>query len=335
VSVRGLNNVIGSGTSLVLGLVLAAAPAAVPAQAPATAGEARSATEAESAAQPIEEVVVRGRRLSEVKADLRIEINAFLDAVAQPMRGRGYARWDREVCIGVHNLESTAAQYVIDRISMLALDVGLTPGGPGCRPDVNIIFANNAAEAAAHMVEREPRVFRLSAGFADTNLGLAELDDFVKADRPVRWWHVSLPVDARTGSAAIELPQTPRTCAGSHCPPMVSVAGPSRIHSGIVDELQYVIIVVDGTKLAGKTTWQQLGDYLAVVSLAQIDPKTDPAPFDSILNLFTNPAAYSGLTDWDRSYVRALYAFDQERDPQLQKNEIVSRIADRELGLDE
>jgi hypothetical protein len=92
----------------------------------------------------------------------------------------------------------------------------------------------------------------------------------------------------------------------------------------------YVIIVVDATQLKG-TTWQQLGDYLAVVSLAQIDPSSNPAAFDSILNLFTNPAAYSGLTDWDRSYIRALYEFDQERITSLQANQIVSRIVEEEL----
>src|SRR5690606_3653198 len=101
-------------------------------------------------------------------------------------------------------------------------------------------------------------------------------------------------------------------------------------HSGTRDDLQYVIIIVDTTQLPG-TTWQQLADYLAVVSLAQIDPKGDPAAFDSILNLFTNPAAYSGLTDWDRSYIRALYSFDQERLPSLQQNDIVSRMAKQEL----
>ncbi len=108
------------------------------------------------------------------------------------------------------------------------------------------------------------------------------------------------------------------------------MAGPSRIHDGTRDDLLYVIIIVDATQLKG-TTWQQLGDYLAVVSLAQIDPNTNPADFDSILNLFSNPAAYSGLTDWDRSYVRALYEFDQERMPHLQANQIVSRIAEQEL----
>ena len=333
-SVRGFDYVIGMGTSLVLALVLAAVPTAVPAQPAATEGEAPSAAETDSS-QVIDEVIVRGRRLSEIDDDLRLHINAFLDEVALPMRGRGYARWDREVCVGVHNLEQTAAQYVVDRISSLALEVGLEPGEPGCRPQVNVIFATNAGEVSAQLVEREPRLFRLAAGFLDTDLGLGALDEFVKSDKPVRWWHVSLPVDARTGNAALELPQTRGNCGAPRCPPMVSVAGPSRLHSGIVDEFQYVIIVVDGSKLAGKTTWQQLADYLAVVSLAQIDPETDPAAFDSILNLFSNPAAYSGLTDWDRSYVRALYAFDQERDPQLQKNEIVSGIARRELGLTE
>ena len=76
--------------------------------------------------------------------------------------------------------------------------------------------------------------------------------------------------------------------------------------------MQRVIIIVDSTKLTG-TTWQQLGDYLAVVSLAQVDLDTNPAAFDSILNLFSNPEAYSGLTDWDRTYVQALYQFDQRR----------------------
>jgi hypothetical protein len=142
---------------------------------------------------------------------------------------------------------------------------------------------------------------------------------------------VSLPVDARTGGAAIELD---KNCGDPYCPPNVAVAGPSRIHSGTRDDLMYVIIIVDATKLKG-TTWQQIGDYLAVLSLAQIDPKANPAAFDSILNLFTNPAAYSGLTDWDRTYVRALYEFDQERITPMQTNEIVSRIAKRVLDTAE
>jgi hypothetical protein len=279
----------------------------------------------------VEEVVVRGRRLDEIEFDLRLYIRDFLEEVAAPARTRGYARWHHQVCVGVHNLENSAAQYIVDGISSLALDVGLEPGEPGCRPDVNILFATDAREMASYMVESQPRVFRPAGGFAGTDLGLEALDEFVESERAVRWWHVSLPVDARTGVAAIELAETKGLCGKAYCPPQIAVAGPSRIHNGTRDDLQYVIIIVDATKLTG-TTWQQLADYLAVVSLAQIDPKTDPAAFDSILNLFSNPAAYSGLTDWDRSYIQALYAFDQERIPSAQRNDIVSRIAKRELA---
>jgi hypothetical protein len=317
-----------TSTKLALATLFAAP---LSAQDSATEPDGRPATEAETP-QVVDEVIVRGRRLSEIDNDLRIYIDRFLDDVAAPTEGRGYARWHREVCLGVHNLERSAAQYLVDRISRLALDVGLEPGEPGCRPHVNIIFTLDAAGLAAQMVEREPRVFRAAGGFLDTDLGFAALDEFVKSDKAVRWWHVNLPVDARMGVPALEMPQAVGLCGGPHCPPRIAVAGPSRIHSGVVDALQYVIIVVDATKLSG-TTWQQLGDYLAVVSLAQINPRTDPTSFDTILNVFSNPTAYSGLTDWDRSYVQALYAIDQERDARLQQNEIVSRIARRELGF--
>ena len=298
--------------------------ARAPAQEPSS--EAPTASKAE-APQVVDEVIVRGRRLDEIEDDLRLHVRQFIDEVVATPPGRGFARWHRSVCVGVHNLEPSAAQYIVDRVSRLALDVGLEPGEPGCAPQVNIVFATNASEAASAMVDHDRRVFMRVGGLAGMDLGREALDEFVKSEKAVRWWHVSLPVDARTGGPAIE---TSKLCGEGFCPPYVNVAGPSRLHNGTRDDLMYVIIVVDATQLKQKT-WQQIGDYLAVISLAQIDPSANPAAFDSILNLFTNPAAYSGLTDWDRSYIRALYAIDQERLTSLQTNQIVSRIVEEEL----
>lgn len=313
-------------TKLALAAVLTTLlTAAAWAQQPPPAAD--GATAEADASQPVDEVIVRGRRLEDIKSGLRIHIRDFIGEVVRKPPGRGFARWDRNVCVGVHNLEPGAAQYVVDRISKLALEVGLEPGEPGCDPQVNIVFATDAKETASAMVESDPRVFRRVGGFAGMDLGLAALDEFTASERPVRWWHVSLPVDARTGAAAIELS---KHCGEAFCPPTVNVAGPSRIHNGTRDDLLYSIIIVDATQLKG-TTWQQLGDYLAIISLCQIDPQTNPGSFDSILNLFTNPKAYSGLTDWDRSYVRALYEFDQERIESFQTNEIIERIAQQEL----
>lgn len=297
------------------------------AQDAATDAEARSQPSAESArgeqGRALEEVVVRGRRMSDIELDLRIHVREYVGEIATSPPGRGYARWHRSVCVGVHNLERTAAQYIVDRISQLAVDVGLEPGEPGCRPGVIVIFATDGKAVARRMVEDSPRMFRPVATHGHMSLTRAELTEFVESDRPVRWWHVSMPVDARTGQPAIRLPQSDDV-------PVVSVAGPSRIHSGIRDDMRRVIIIVDSTKLPG-TTWQQLADYLAVVSLVQVDPGAEPSSFNSILNLFSNPDAYTGLTDWDRSYVQALYAFDQERRPELHVSEVVSEMVRWEL----
>jgi hypothetical protein len=295
---------------------------------PAAPEASRAAPAVTADGQVLEEVVVRGRRMSEVRDELRVEIGKFIGEVTVTFGGRGFARWDRSVCIGVHNLETTAAQYIVDRISMLALDVGLRPGEPGCTPDAIIIFTTDGREVASYLVENEPELLRPN-NYLGSHRGLAALDHFVATDKAVRWWQVSLPVDARTGLPAIDRPEA-RVCNGPLCAPNIDVAGPSRIHSGIRDVLRNVIIIVDSTKLSG-TTWQQLGDYLAVVSLAQIDLQANPSAFDSILNLFTNPKAYSGLTDWDRTYMQALYSFDQERNPQMQRGALAGEMLRIEL----
>lgn len=304
-------------------VVLASAAAAllcgqVFAQAPAPA-----ASPAEAPDQPTDEVIVRGRRMTDVQEELRLYVNKFVVEVAKPAGDRGYARWQGGVCVSVSNLKPEAAQYLVDHISHVAAEVGLEPGEPGCNPQVIVIFTTDGKAMASSMVENDPKVFRPFGPRGGMNQGFAELDDFVQSDRAVRWWHVSLPVSAQSGVRAF-------TAAGDKGAPVIPVAGASRLHSGIRDDLLYVLIVVDSKKLTG-TTWQQLGDYLSVVALAQVDPQANPSDFDSILNVFKNPAAYSGLTDWDRSYLKALYSFDQERTTRMQVNELVGKMTRQEL----
>jgi hypothetical protein len=270
-------------------------------------------------------VLVRGTRLSEIEFDLQDYVRDFVLEVAAPAQGRGYARWHRRMCAGVFNLQNEPAQYIVDRISGLAEDVGLEAGEPGCIPDVVILFTVDARYAANYLVENNPRVFRPGGPTGGMSLSRDALREFAESERAVRWWHVSLPVDARTGQLAIQISSVPGI-------PVISVPGASRIASAIRDDMSRVIIIVDSTKLTG-TTWQEIGDYLAFISLAQISPNAAPAAFDSILNLFSNPTAYSGLTDWDRSYIRALYDIDLARRPKLQRNALVSRIVGEERDL--
>lgn len=166
-------------------------------------------------------MVVRGRRMSEIESDLRPFVQAFIGAVTAPPLGRGYARWNRRVCIGVHNLQAAdAAHYIADRISQQVADVGLEPSEPGCVPEVVIVFTTDATQLATYLVKHNLRLLP-GMGRSGMNLSREALDAFAKSDKPVRWWHVSMPVDVRTGGRAIRQ-------AEDDSAPTMSVQGPSR-----------------------------------------------------------------------------------------------------------
>jgi hypothetical protein len=70
-----------------------------------------------------------------------------------------------------------------------------------------------------------------------------------------------------------------------------------------------------------------------MVSLAQVDPNGSAAGYDSILNLFDSGAGQSvaSLTDWDMTYLHALYDLNQHRVPGAQRQELVDLIARRQM----
>lgn len=239
----------------------------------------------------LEDVVVEARRLEELTRE-------FVDEVSAPPRRRGLARWRTGVCVGVTGIRQDIAQALADHVSRVALEYGLRPGDPGCSANVLIVFAEDGRALADEMVERRRRVFHLGVGGLDR--GNVALADFRESDRPVRWWHVSVPINAETGDIAIRMP-------GDVGPTMVK--GEGRVNRGrlVRDELNKVIIVVDGEKVAG-VGLPQLGDYLSMVALAQVDPDGDTGGFATILNLFDDPEGSPGLSDWDRAYLDGLYS---------------------------
>lgn len=251
----------------------------------------------------LESIVVDGRRL-------RDSVERFVDDVVAPPVGRGPARWDRKVCVGALNLRRDAAQIVVDQVSRIALDVGLEPGDPGCRPNILIIAADDGEALARALVERSPRAFR--PNYAGASRGSSALDRFQASSAPVRWWHLSLPV-TETGDIAVRLP-------GGGVP-MVRQDG-SRLTTRLRNDLRRAYVIVDLEEMDG-VTFQQLGDYIGMVAMAQIDPEAETAAYDTVLNLFEAPEAVDGLTEWDRSYLQSLYDAElNRRSPNQQGGEV-------------
>lgn len=82
---------------------------------------------------------------------------------------------------------------MILRALAASADTGLEIGEPGCSANVLILGTDDGTALAAGLVERAPRAFRPAYGGAA--LSSEALERFVTTDRPVRWWHVSLPVN--------------------------------------------------------------------------------------------------------------------------------------------
>lgn len=245
-------------------------------------------------------------------APLEQMIREFVNEVAAPNRGRGIARWDDRICIGAANLKADAAQYIVDRVSTVADDLGIIPGEPGCRPNVIVIASADPDALAQALVEDRRRAFRMGGSGMDR--GGDALEAFVGSDAPVRWWQVSMPADSETGMRATRIPgECENACAGpTDYAPVINVFAASRLSSQVVDYIFRTVVILDVDQV-NRVSGQQLADYVAMVTLAQIDPEADTSGYASILNVFEAPDEADGLTEWDLAYLGGLYDAERTR----------------------
>jgi len=253
----------------------------------------------------LDDIEVTGRTLDSL-------IRSFVNEVAAPNDNRGLARWEDRICVGVANLRLEPAQYIVDRVSTVAEDIGLQPGRPGCAPNVIIVATDDPARLAADLARDQQRALR--PGGSGMDRGGAALRRFVASEEPVRWWQVSMPVDSETGERATRIPGECRNSCGSALDyaPIIFVDSPSRLNTQIVDNIFRTVIILDVDQVS-QISAQQLADYVAMVTLAQIDPEADTSRYASILNVFDAPDTTAGLTDWDKAYLEGLYDAERSR----------------------
>lgn len=245
----------------------------------------------------IEGIVVDGRPLEDA-------VREFVGAVAGPPRGRGLAQWRGSLCLGVANLAHEPAQALIDRVADVATQLDIEIGEPGCDANALIIFTDDAGAMASALIEEDRRSFRTGTGGFE--LGSAALERFRTTTAPVRWWQVSMPVDSETGNRAYRLPGDVDPFTGQPSAP-VQYVNASRLIGQIRDDLNRTIVIVDVDDVAN-VTFEQLSDYVAMVTLAQIDPEGDTTGFTTVLNVFDDPSVTPGLSAWDWSYLKVLYS---------------------------
>lgn len=239
------------------------------------------------------DLLVQGMRREE-EAAVR-----FVDRVAEPPFGvRGLAVWTKPLCIEVDNLSERASNALREGVAARAAAVGVELAPEGCKPNVIILATSDGALTARSLVDENGRAFRPSDAF--THMDGRWLDRFRTGDDPVRWWTISLPVDAFTGVPVVERRGVQARYGG------LNLDGRSlHWNRSIRYDMSSVIVVLDASQ-TGAVPISALADYVAFTVLAQTDASADYAGLPTIMNLF-QPGSAQELTAWDLAYLRALY----------------------------
>ena len=256
-------------------------------------------------AQAVEEdeIVVTGRRVEEA-------IREFVQELSAPPAGENQlARWDRRICPGVAGVRARQGQLLIDRLAQRAFEVGLDVGEPGCAPNVLIFVTPESDRLARELVDEYPDLVGYFGDQTAQTRGREALEQFAATPRAVRWWHVAQTV-TRDGHVLGNSQTAPTRDGGFRGAQVVRTDIAGRLARATRQDFNRVLIIVDARRAAG-LSFYALGDYVAMVALAQLDPDADVSHQSTILNLFADRAlgasVPTGMTEWDVAYLRALY----------------------------
>lgn len=208
------------------------------------------------------------------------------------LRGDQISRRPLRLCPLVAGAPAEINTYVTARLRQVGESVSMSFETKACRPNLLVLFS------------REPDVMlkqaraRYKISFAGAQL--PAIERFIADPRPVRWWHMVVPT-SNLGPVA--------TMADAFGPEELRASG-SRIVSPTRNLIGASVVVIDARQVNGVEI-AALADYVAMVSLADIDARTDLPTQASILNLFAPGApadkVAKRLTSVDLAYLRALY----------------------------
>lgn len=259
------------------------------------------------------DIVVVGERLQEMVRDFVGEV------AAAPGGERQLARWDGRICPLVAGLPARQMQYVADRIAQRAHQVDIQTEGPGCRANILIFVTPDASRLATGIVDE----FRTLVGYYSTTgestLGRGELEAFSTSGAPVRWWHVNQTVSGDGQQLSGDLGGTQVIRNG---------LPPGRLRRATRQDFLRVLIIVDARQAQG-IQFQALADYLAMVSLAQLDANGETTGTPTILNLFAQRDAGgvmpASMTEWDEAYLEGLYTARRTAPREIWQQRDISR----------
>jgi hypothetical protein len=242
-------------------------------------------------------VIVEGKRGT---AALEREARNYVFALSTRPMPDVLARWYKPICPLVGGLPRDEGEYVLTRLSRIATAAGASMAPEHCKPNFYVIVASDPNALMKEWSEHDPTLW-------DSH-PKAEVRQFMNAIGPVRafynpgtWWG-GCRRDRVEGAPPF----------GS--PPFADCEDSDPLQDGV---LASVIVLVDA-HTTGNINFGQLTAYIAMAGLAQIRLNGNLGDASTILQLFSDPrkAPSSGLSPWDRAYLKTLYHIARNDKPQ-------------------
>lgn len=253
------------------------------------------------------EIVIEGRK--ERQRQIRRFVGALTDA---PIRGQ-IARFEWKVCPVAVGIPDHQANRVVQRLRRVGQTAGVPLADPGCEANAIIIVTPEKKETM-RMIRREyPQLFR-------TDLGERIRPDVAA---PVSAWQVQ----GRLTQDGQDVPVAQGNM-GTYYETEVTRAS-SRLSPATRPHFKATVLVVQLDALRGLTL-TQFADYAAMRIFAQTDPsRLDRSTVPTILNIVDTPMGAEvplTLTQWDLSFLRALYGSAENRYAEQQRQEMRRRL---------
>lgn len=272
------------------------------------------------------DVVVVGTRMKERRAGAIAYVRATGIARGQ----QPAARWVVPVCAKVSGVPPEMAAIVLERFRALATEVGAPLAHAGCTPNAIVNFTNDAHGFVNRVFARAPHQFK--------DVSADGREALLRGDAPIRWWHIirvgdadgMTPVDMQPAFVQIG------GAAGGQGLPMGDGGVQQRFKEGAISSqstraIVGASIVVDLRRTGPRGRLPALGDYAALVALAEFRPSAPP-PSGSILGLFAEQEPAEAVTPNDVALLKQLYSIPLDREAKAHRRMLAKALVDAQTG---
>ena len=262
------------------------------------------------AAGPPDDIVVEGKRIE------KKEIDQFVRALTDtPVYGQ-ISRFEWEVCPAAAGLLPQQNAAIALRIRAVARAAGAPVAKAGCKPNIIVLATRDTQKFLKELRKTHPSAFRDPIGQPMP----------VSVSNSAVAWHIEGRLNQDGVPATV-------TDDGRNQYYMSSSMSSSRVTPGTRPHFLTGLLVLDIDSLGGLTP-TQVADYSTMRLLARTDPtRLNRATVPTILNVLDaapDSQVPLTLTNWDFSYLKALYGSLEHRFANQQRGEM-QRLMHKDL----